>query len=138
MLSVDQRALKILSICSDSALSVSEIVLETGGNHEKTIKVLNDLRSGALVETQKEKEQGRGRPKHLVTTTPLGRRFIADYQRLLNLPLKSREPDIKKALHQAELTQKLIASGISPYARFQELNELARNIARTSKAKQRA
>ena len=42
--------------------------------------------------------------------------------------------DIKKALHQADLAQELQEHGISPYARFQEINELARNIARTAQA----
>lgn len=138
MVPIEQRAVKILSLCNGSTLSVSEIVSKAGGNHEKMIETMNELYSRSLVQLRIEKGEGRGRPKHLVTTTPLGRQFVDEYERLLNLRLQSRDSDIKKALHQAELAQRLRDRGISPYARFQEINELARNIARTSQAKQSA
>ena len=138
MVPIEQRAVKILSLCNRSTLSVSEIVSKAGGNHEKMIETMNELYSRSLVQLRIEKGEGRGRPKHLVTTTPLGRQFVDEYERLLNLRLQSRDSDIKKALHQAELARRLRDRGISPYARFQEINELARNIARTSQAKQSA
>ena len=136
MVPIEQRAVKILSLCNGTTLSVSEIVSKAGGNHEKMIETLNELYSRSLVQLRIEKGESRGRPKHLVTTTLLGQQFVDEYERLLNLRLHSRDSDIKKALHQAELAQRLRDRGISPYARFQEINELARNIARTSQAKQ--
>jgi len=136
MVPIEQRAVKILSLCNGTTLSVSQIVSKAGGNHEKMIETLNELYSRSLVQLRIEKGEGRGRPKHFVTTTPLGRQFVHEYERLLNLRLQSRDPDIKKALYQAELAHRLRDRGISPYARFQEINELARNIARTSQAKQ--
>jgi predicted transcriptional regulator len=136
MVPIEQRAVKILSICNGTTLSVSQIISKAGGNHEKMIETLNELCSRSLVQLRIEKGESKGRPKHLVTTTPLGRQFVHEYERLLNLRLQSRDPDIKKAIYQAELAQRLRDRGISPYARFQEINELARNIARTSQAKQ--
>ncbi len=135
MLLTDQPAVRILALCNGSVLSVAEIVGTAGGNHEKVIKTLDDLRSAGLVQIRTEKRKKKGRPRRLVITTPLGQQFLAQYERLLNLPLKSKESDIKKALHQAELAQRLMDHGISTYARFQELNEIARNIGRTSQAK---
>jgi predicted transcriptional regulator len=136
MVPVDERAVKILSLCNGDTLSVSGIVSEVGGNHEKTIETINELCTRSLLQLQIERVKSRGRPKHLVTTTPLGRQFVDEYDRLLNLRLFSSASDIKKALHQSDLAQRLRDRGISPYARFQEINELARNIARTSQTKQ--
>jgi predicted transcriptional regulator len=136
MIPLEQRAITILSLCNGTTLSVCQIVRKTKGNHEKTIEVLNELYSRSLVQLRIEKGEGRGRPKHLVTTTPLGQQFLNEYKRLLNLRLQSRDPDIKKALYQAELARRFGDQGISAYARFQEINKLARNIARTSQAKQ--
>lgn len=136
MVPIEERSVKILSLCDGTPLSVSEIASKVGGNHGRTLAMLKELYSRSLVELRIEKGQGRGRPRHLVRTTPLGREFVEQYQRLLSLRLQSRESDIKKALHQADLAQKLRERGISPYARFQEINELARNIARTAKSKQ--
>lgn len=48
------------------------------------------------------------------------------------LILQCNENDITKALHQADLARRLIEQGVSPYVRFQEVNELARNIASTA------
>jgi predicted transcriptional regulator len=136
MMLMEQRAVKILSVCNGATLSVSQIMSKARGNHGKMIKTLNELQSRSLVQLRIDEAEGRGRRRHLVTTTPLGQQFLREYERLLNLRLQSRAPDIKKALHQAELAQRLRDRGISPYARFQEINELARNIARTSQAKQ--
>jgi predicted transcriptional regulator len=138
MVPIEQRTVKILSLCNGTTLSVSQIVSKAGGNHERMIEALNELCSRSLVQLRIEKSESRGRPKHLVTTTPLGRQFVHEYERLLNLRLQSRDSDIKKALYQAELAKRLRDRGISTYARFQEINELARNIARTSQAKQSA
>ena len=136
MVPMEQRAVKILSICDGSGLSVSEIAHKVGGNHGKVIETLNELHSRSLVQLRFEKRKSRGRPKHLVKTTPLGRQFVEEYGRLMGLRLQSRDSDIRKALHQADLAQELREHGISPYARFQEINEIARNIARTAQAKQ--
>lgn len=65
----------------------------------------------------------------MLRTTPLGEQFMEQYDRLLNLRLHCNENDIKKALHQADLARRLVEQGLSPYVRFQEVNELARNIA---------
>jgi hypothetical protein len=81
-----------------------------------------------------KKSVSKGRPQHLLHTTALGEQFIEQYNRLLNLRLHINDNDIKKALRQSELTRRLIEQRINPYSRFQEVNEIARNIARTTQA----
>jgi hypothetical protein len=50
-----------------------------------------------------------------------------------NNRLLSNDNDIRKAIHQADLAKSLEERGVSPYARFQELNQMARNIAKTAR-----
>ena len=69
----------------------------------------------------------------MLRTTVLGEQYVREYRRLTDLRLFSNDNDIKKALHQADLAAKLDEQKISPYVRFQEINELARNIRRTAK-----
>jgi hypothetical protein len=61
---------------------------------------------------------------------------MEQYDRLLSLRLHCNENDIKKALHQADLARRLVEQGMSPYVRFQEVNELARNIASSAQTSQ--
>lgn len=128
--------MKLLSICDNTAHAVSEIVRAVGGNHERVIEILKELHERNLVELELVEAHGRGRPTKLIKTTPLGRLFVEESGRLMSLRLYSRGSDIKKALHQADLARDLQTHGITAYARFQEINELARNIARTAKTKQ--
>jgi len=132
MLQVD-RAAMLLSCCSEAPLPVSELVRRAAGNHENTIVLIRELKRGGLLLQEISHEHGRGRPRYMLRPTPLGRRFVQTHRQLLNLPLRSNHNDIEKALHQADLAQRLVDHQISPYARFQEINKLARNIARTAK-----
>ena len=124
-------AARALSLCNETELSVSQLTRKMGGNHEKLIALTRELEArGLLLRASKRKR--RGRPQSLLSTTPLGRQFMEQYDRLLNLRLHSNDNDIKKALRQADQTQRLMDQGVSPYARFQEVNEIARNIAGTA------
>ena len=133
MFQIDRTAI-VLTYCSETALSVSELVRKAGGNHEKTIALIMNLEERGLLLQEIFRGQGRGRPRHLLRPTALGEQFVQKYRQLLSLPLRSNDNDIKKALYQADLVKKLVDQKISPYARFQEINKLARNIARTSQA----
>lgn len=128
-----ELASKILSYCNETDLSVSELTRKVGGNYENTMAQLKELRERSLLLSEISRDKSVGRPRHLLRTTPLGKRFINEYQRLHDLSLRSSDNDINRVLKQAELTRRLIERGISPYARFQEINELARNVASTAK-----
>jgi predicted ArsR family transcriptional regulator len=126
------RAASILGYCSEAPLSVSELSAKVKGNHEKTILLIRDLKERHLLQSYIAKRRVRGRPNQMLRTTILGEQYVREYRQLADLRLFSNDNDIKKALHQADLAAKLDEQKISPYARFQEINELARNIARTA------
>ncbi|MGA8904676.1 MAG: hypothetical protein WB661_06680 [Candidatus Bathyarchaeia archaeon] len=114
---------------------MSELVGKMGGSHDRTMALIKELKARSLLMADTQRKQGLGRPRQYLRATPIGKQFVKEYNRLSGLPLRSNEYDIKKALHQAELTRRLVESGIPPYARFQEVNKLARNIASTAKIK---
>lgn len=122
-------AAKALSLCNDTALSVSQFLDKMGGNHAKAIDLARELQARGLLLSTTERRT-KGRPQCLLRTSPLGEQFMRDHSRLLNLRLYSNDNDIRRALHQANLALRLVEQQVSPYARFQEVNELARNIAR--------
>lgn len=126
------RAVVLLSNCTGTALSISELTRKTPGNHEKTMELIKELKDSSLLFSKVSGETRRGRPKQLLRTSKLGQQFVEEYRRLIALPLHCSDNDIKKALHQADLAQRVVDQNISPYARFQEINELARNIANTA------
>ncbi len=133
-----EEAARVLARCSGARLSVSEVVTAMGRGHDNTIALIRELKEHGLLAQEIAREALVGRPRQYLRVTSLGRRFVAEYERLRKLPLLSNGNDVRKALHQAELARTLIESGISPYERFQELNQIARNIQRTAKAQRRA
>lgn len=137
MLRIDLAA-RILFYCSGGDLSVSELVRKMRGSHDRTMELIRELKARGLLLPETPGEQGVGRPRQYLRATRIGEQFVREYDHLSDLSLRSNENDFKKALHQAELARRLVESGIPPYARFQEVNEIARNIASTAKAKQSA
>ncbi|HXZ91015.1 MAG TPA: hypothetical protein VEG61_08125 [Candidatus Dormibacteraeota bacterium] len=130
-----ELASTILSYCNGTELSVSELIRKIGGNYENTMAQVKELKERSLLRLEIPRDKSVGRPRQLLRTTPIGIRFMSEYKRLNDLSLRSSDNDIRKVLKQAELARGLVERGISPYARFQEINELARNIASTAKVK---
>jgi len=126
-----EPASRVLSLCNENALSVSQLSSKIGGNHARLIELARELQARALLNRTKV-SRGRGRPRSLLRTTALGEQFVEEYDRLLNLRLHCNDNDIKKGLRQADLARRLLEQHVDPYARFQEVNELATNIARTA------
>jgi len=125
------QAIRILRHCEENAESVSQILAKLGGRSEATISLIKELSTRRLLRMEPEKK-GVGRPRHLVRTTPLGGQFVEQYNQLLNIRLQGNENDIKKAIKQGEQARRLVELGVDPYARFQEVNEIARNIANSA------
>jgi predicted transcriptional regulator len=125
------QAVRILRHCEENTSSVSQILAELGGRYEATIDLIRELSMRSLVQITSEKN-GVGRPSRIIQTTPLGKQFIEQFDQLSDIRLQSNENDIKKAVKQAEEVRKLVELGVDPYIRFQEVNEIARNIASTT------
>lgn len=128
-----EPAARILSYCSKSDWSVSQVVRKMGGSHDKTMALIKELKERSLLLHEASRKKVVGRPRQYLRVTPIGRQFVREYSHLRHLSLHSNENDIRKALHQAELVRRLVERGVSPYARFQEINRLAGNIAITAK-----
>jgi predicted transcriptional regulator len=135
MLQTDLAA-TILSHCTKTDLTVTELIRKISGNHDRTMTLIKELEERSLLLRESSRKHSVGRPRQYLRATPIGRQFLNEYHRLHDISIRCNEYDIRKALHQAELAQQLDASGISPYERFQEVNEIARNIKRTAKTKQ--
>lgn len=133
-----ELAATILSYCSEADLSVSELVKKMSGSHDRTMALIRELKQRSLLLQEVSRKQSVGRPRQYLRSTPIGRQFVREYNRLRNLSLHSNDNDIRKALHQVELARRLVESGVSPYERFQEVNQVARNIASTAKVKHNA
>lgn len=119
---------RALKLCKENALPVSQFADKMGGKDKKMVDLARELQiRGLLVRTMKRR--GDGRSQCLLRTTLLGEQFIEQYDRLLNLRLHVSDNDIKKVLHQTDQARRLREEGISSYARFQEVNELAGHIA---------
>jgi len=129
-------AAKILACCNESELSVSDLIRKVSGNHDKTMEVIKELEARRLLQSEISGNHSVGRPRKGLRTTPIGKQFIAECNHLYDLYLRSNDNDLRKALDQTEVARRLVESGVSPYARFQEINEIARNIARTAKTEQ--
>lgn len=131
------QAVRILRHCEKNTESVSQILAKLGGRSETTISLIKELSTRRLLQIT-PKKNGVGRPRHSVQTTPLGKQFIEQYNRLLDIRLQSNENDIKKAIKQGEQARRLVELGVDPYARFQEVNEIARNIANSAQTGKRS
>lgn len=112
---------------------MSELARKMGGSHDRTMALIKELKARSLLLPEISRKHGVGRPRQCLRATPIGKQFVREYNGLRDLCLRSNENDIEKALHQAELARRLVESGISPYARLEEVNQLARNIASTAK-----
>ena len=135
MFEIDLAA-KILSYCDENELAVSDLIRKVSGNHDKTMALVRELEERTLLLPRISRNHSVGRPRKLLRTTPLGKQFITEHNRLYDLFLRSNDNDLNKAIHQAELAQRLVEIGLYPYDRFQELNEIVRNIARSAEIEQ--
>jgi DNA-binding PadR family transcriptional regulator len=91
------------------------------------LRLIKELeRSGSLELTQCP--NGRGRPKKIVTLSPLGIMMLENLKSINDMMIKMNENDMLTVLEQLRLRNKIIDSGIDPYERFIEMNEIALNI----------
>ena len=119
--------IRLLELCSGKRLGVREILSILGGSRTSSMRLIRELeRVGALELTRFPK--GRGRPKKIVALSPLGRAML-DKMRLVNeMMIKMNASDIRNAVEQLRLRNRIVDSGVDPYERFIEMNELAVSI----------
>ena len=119
--------MQLLELCSKKQLGIREILTILGGSHTSKMRLIKELeRFGALELTQRP--NGRGRPKKIAMLSPLGVMILESLHAINGMMVKMNDNDIRTALEQLRLRNKIIDSGIDPYERFIEMNEIALNI----------
>jgi DNA-binding MarR family transcriptional regulator len=119
--------MQLLELCSKKQLGIREILSILGGSRTSKLRLIKELeRSGSLELTQCP--NGRGRPKKIVTLSPLGIMMLENLKSINDMMIKMNENDMLTVLEQLRLRNKIIDSGIDPYERFIEMNEIALNI----------
>jgi DNA-binding HxlR family transcriptional regulator len=126
--------LRLLAHCHEGKLCVSELLIRTGGNRRMILQLLAELQECGLLE-KNVLRNGKGRPKHMLHTTALGEQFLSRYSELMRIPVQSNDNDLRKAIGQAEFARRLVEQNVSPYARFQEVNRIAKHIAGTEETR---
>ncbi len=96
---VDTRV-KILEIVNANLCGVREIVQGLNLRASSIIALLKTMEEEGLI-VQRDRRTERGRPKRLVTATPLGREFLENYRILAMKPLRTRKTDLEHAVKDA-------------------------------------
>ena len=129
-MSLEQRA-KIIDIAT-SPCGTRDIIRLLKLKTSTSISLLRKMNDEQLIEIQTVKATKRGRPKKCITATSLGCEFLEAYQTLKAKPLRARKEDLKHATKDALYAKRLVENGHSPFQVFMELNQIARNIERSS------
>ena len=90
MLQTDLAA-TILSYCIKTDLTVTELTRKVSGNHDKTMALIKGLEERSLLLREVSRGHGVGRPRQYLRTTPIGRQFLSEYNRLHDISLRCNE-----------------------------------------------
>lgn len=137
-MSLDERA-RILEAVTPVERGIREVTEELRWAPSHVINLLRNMEDEGLimeVRSNRARASKRGRPKKIMTCTPLGLEFLETYRKLKIKPLRARKEDLEHAVRDALYTERLITNGHSPFELFMELNSIARNIKISSEASQ--
>jgi DNA-binding PadR family transcriptional regulator len=119
--------MRLLELCSRRQLGVREILTNLGGSHTGNMHLIKELeRSGSLELIRSQ--NGRGRPKRIVTLSPLGIAMLDKLRSINEMMIKMNSNDMHTAVEQLRLRNRIVDSGLDPYERFMEMNEIVLNI----------
>lgn len=125
-----ENKVSVLRYLLKGTCGVKELAENIGMHPKILIATLRELERDGHI-TYKKQALSRGRPKKVPVITGLGCEFMKSYRELQNKRLKINHNDVKRAVLQTELAEKLVAKGISPYNRFLELTDIVLNIRNT-------
>lgn len=126
-MSLEQKA-QILEAIMRAPCGVRNLVQILRLRATRSILLLKEMEEEGLVESRDAASSKRGRPKRLVTCTPLGSEFLEAYKRMRMKPLRARRADLDRAVKDALYAQRLVARGHSAFTLFMELNTIVSNI----------
>ncbi len=113
---------------------IRELIAAVGWKPLRVLDMLKKLEEDGLVKFESAPSGSRGRPKKIVSLTPLGRRFLDAFQECERLRLRTNPNDVRRAVLQTKDTERLIAAGRSPYQMLWELDEIVRAVRNSAKA----
>jgi len=125
---LDERV-AILQAINPYPCGVTELVRRLRWKPERVISLLRTMEREGLIDfLENSHSRKAGRPLKAATVTMLGNELLNDFLECKKKIIQINENDIKSAVYQASLCERLIEHNISPYQRFFELNNLALRI----------
>ena len=123
----------LLGICSERQLGMREMLRTLGGSHTSNMERIRELETAGALEFAYTLN-GRGRPKKIVTISPLGVTILDKLRSVNVMMIKMNKNDVRSVKEQLRLRKKIVESGIDPYEKFLEMNEVAINIRDSAQA----
>jgi len=120
-MSVEKRV-EILRILEQGTMGVRGLSGALRRRTENVIRSVNELEARGLVSRRRAPTKGKGRPRHLLSTTDLGRDFLRAYDALMLRPLRGRRADMERAAYEGDYARRLASRGFSPFGLLLELN----------------
>ena len=130
---MDQRV-QILETVLPAKRGIREVIKELGWAPSRIVNLLKKMEDEGLIiwiennDAHPSMRARRGRPKKIMTCTPLGIEFLETYERLKMKALRARKEDLEHAVTDAHYTERLVTAGHSPFQLFMELNNIVNNI----------
>jgi DNA-binding MarR family transcriptional regulator len=118
---------EVLFIVKKDPVGVRELSRIMRRRTQAVVSAIRRMSAAGLVDVRPEETRRRGRPRLVVSATPLGDDYLDAYNRLRTKPLRSNRNDLAKAKRDAEYVNRLITRGKEPYDAFLELNDLVRD-----------
>ena len=125
-MSLEQKA-QVLEAAALAPCGVRNVVQMLAGKTSRSILLLKAMEEEKLIDLRHAAPSKRGRPKKIVTCTPLGSELLEAYMQMKMKPLRARRTDLERAVKDAQYTERLVASGHSAFELFMELNMIASN-----------
>jgi predicted transcriptional regulator len=125
-MSLEQKA-QILEAATLAPCGVRDVVETLTCKTARVVSLLKEMKEEELIELKDAAPSKRGRPKKIITCTPLGFELLEAYRRMKMKPLRARKTDLERAVKDALYAERLVAGGHSAFELFMELNTIASN-----------
>ena len=123
----ETSAIYILKICTRNRYGMRELLTKLKQNHDKSYNTIEELKNAGFIMFESRRKT-HGRPSKMIIPTSLGTKYLRSHMRNQLKRIHLTDDDIRKAIHLADFTERLVKSNINPYDRLVEMNEIAFSI----------
>jgi len=127
----ETSAIQVLKLCKKKQYTMRQLLKELRQNHDNSYKIIKELDNVGFIKLE-SKKNGNGRPIKTASLTQLGSDYLNSHLQNELKCMKITENRIRKAKKLADFTEELKRSGINPYDRFIEMNQIALSIRSTA------